>query len=304
MKSINSYHFYIHSLQSVICHFCQRISKQTAVMEDIMNVLRNIQKDLNEQKAEIQESGDRVTEHVTQNINKMLDDRFAKWEGRHQTLENKVEQQERRIQFLEREARKRNIVFFGISENDSSSYTDLEKCTIRFIKEYLHISIVHSDIQEVKRVGKRGEKPRPIIATFSTLGQKINIFKQKRLLKNTHYYINEDYPRYILEKRKELQEQAKYEREKGNKVMIKYDKLVIQKSNNKRALPTSPENTAQTQEASIMLNNKKNKISQPNTAVRRSNSVSEGVLKPGILNFLVSKNTLPDQDSKSDNNHN
>lgn len=96
-------------------------------MEDIMNVLRNIQIDFHEQKAEIQKSGDRVAEHVTQNINKILEDKFDKWEGKHQILENKIEEQERSIQFLEKEAKKRNIVFFDIAESESPSYIELRK---------------------------------------------------------------------------------------------------------------------------------------------------------------------------------
>ncbi|XP_072935017.1 uncharacterized protein [Epargyreus clarus] len=273
-------------------------------MEEIMNALQLIRQEINEQKLENQKNADRVTERVTQNMNKILDEKFSSWEGKCQILENKVEQQERRIQFLEKQSRKRNIVFFGIAENETS-YKNLENNLLQFIKENLHIDLVYSDLQEVKRVGKKGEKPRPIIATFSTLGHKINILKQKRLLKDTHYYMNEDYPRDILEKRKELQEQVKQEREKGNKVTIKYDKLVIlPKSNNKRTLPTSPESNPQPQMASSMHTNKKNKILLPNSSIRRSNSVSEGVLKPGILNFLVDKkaiNTQPDQDNDYNN---
>lgn len=152
-------------------------------------------------------------------------------------------------------------------------------------------------------MGRKGEKPRPVIVTFLTLGIKINILNQKRLLNDTRYYINEDYPKYILEKRRQLQKQAIQEREKGNKVVIKYDKLVILKPNNRRTLPTSPESNILPQDTSTIQINKKNKILQSNS-IRRSNSISEGVLKPGILNYLVNKNTnnsTPNQDNDINN---
>lgn len=40
-------------------------------MEEIMNALKNIQKELDDQKIEIRKSGENVAEQVTQNINKM-----------------------------------------------------------------------------------------------------------------------------------------------------------------------------------------------------------------------------------------
>ena len=72
------------------------------------------------------------------------------------------------------------------------------------------------------------------------------MFKNRNALKHTDYYITEDFPPNILEKRKELQEQARIEREKGSLVKIKYDKLVRSEKNksagnNKRVLSTSPE---------------------------------------------------------------
>lgn len=260
-------------------------------MEEIMKALQNIQKELNAQKIEIQKSGEKVTEQVTLNIINKLEEKFSILEEKHQTLKENVEQQEKRIQFMEKQARQRNIIFFGIEESETS-YHNLENNILQFISERLLLKLDCRDIQEIKRVGKKGDKPRPIIVTFSTLGSKVSILKHKRLLKDTQYYLNEDYPKYILEKRKELQEKANREREKGNKVTIKYDKLVILKSNNKRILMTSPESDPNSQ---ALVGNSttrpiKKKIKQSNPYIPRSNSVSEGVLKPSILSYLVNNN--------------
>lgn len=67
---------------------------------------------------------------------------------------------------------------------------------------------------------------------------------KKGLLKDTQYYVKEDYPIQVLKKRREVQEQIKMEKEKDNKVRTKYDKLVILKTTNKRSLLISPENIA------------------------------------------------------------
>lgn len=271
-----------------------------------MKVLQVIQKEINEQKIEIQKNGEKVTEQVTINITNKLEEKFTIFEEKHQILKEKVEQQEKRIQFLEKQARQRNIIFFGIEEGETS-YNNLESNIMEFIGEKMSVKLDYRDIQEVRRLGKKGDKPRPIIVTFSTLGVKVSILKQKRLLKDTQYYLNEDYPKYILEKRKELQEEVNREREKGNKVTIRYDKLVILKSNNKRTLPTSPESDPKPQELGANSKTrapKKNKTEQSNPSVPRSNSVSEGVLKPSILSYLVNKNANTPNNQTNDNTNN
>ncbi|CAG4930860.1 unnamed protein product [Colias eurytheme] len=174
------------------------------------------------------------------------EEKFKDWEEKYNHLKDKVENQEKRIYFLEKCARQRNIIFFGLQEEESS-YSDLENIFIGFIEKHFGIKLEIRDIQEILRLGKKGKGPRPVKVTFITLGRKIEIFKQKRKLDNTEYYIKEDYPKYVLEKRKELQGRIKIEKEKGNKAVIKYDKLIIlhNKSetynNKKRMFSTSPE---------------------------------------------------------------
>ncbi|XP_075990513.1 uncharacterized protein LOC142986126 [Anticarsia gemmatalis] len=259
-------------------------------MEEIMNVLKSIQEELDNQKIAIRKSGEDVAKHVTENINKILEERLFKWEKNQEILKEKIENQEKRIYFLEKQARVRNLVFFGIEEKEKS-YDDLQTNITNFINERFNTSLEARDIQEIRRIGKQGDRPRPIIITFATLGQKINILKQKRVLKDTQFYLKEDFPKQVLEKRKELQEQAKLEKEKGNIVRIKYDKLVIQNPNNKRSLPVSPVNTSKSQSDISTQAKKKNKTLKTHATIQRSNSVSEGIVKPSMLQFLVNKNT-------------
>ena len=105
------------------------------------------------------------------------------------------------IQFMEKQARQRNIIFFGIEESETS-YHNLENNMLQFLCEHFSLKLDYREIQEIKRVGKKGNKPRPIIVTFSTLGTKINILKKIRLLKDTQYHLNEDYPKVHIRKKK------------------------------------------------------------------------------------------------------
>ncbi|KAF9408991.1 hypothetical protein HW555_011510 [Spodoptera exigua] len=188
-------------------------------MEEIMKALKKIQQELDDQKRTIQESGKSVTEQVTQNINKILEEKFFALEEKHEKLKEIVENQEKRIYFLEKEARQRNIVFFGIEELETS-YDTLEKNILNWLEQHFSMKLSCSDLQVVKRLGKKGDRPRPVVVTFLNLGIKSKIFKQKRALQDTSYYMKEDCPKHVLEKRNQLQDQLKAEREKGNMAFL------------------------------------------------------------------------------------
>ncbi|XP_039760880.1 uncharacterized protein LOC120634410 [Pararge aegeria] len=268
-------------------------------MEEVLATLRLIQKELEEQKTFINKKGEEVTENVTININNILEEKFAVIEEKHENLKKRVENQEQRIYFLEKQARQRNLVFFGLHE-DENSYSSMETKIIKFVHEYFTIKLDYIDLVAIRRIGKKSDKPRPIVVTFATLGRKI--LKNKGTLKGTPYYVKEDYPQSVLQIRKELQEQVKAERENGNTAIIKYDKLVILKNTNnkqtttptntnnkKRNLSNSPVNAVKSYAEQRPHANKKTKSLATQTK-QRSSSCSESVLKPGILNFLTSNN--------------
>ncbi|CAH2207797.1 jg21272 [Pararge aegeria aegeria] len=242
-------------------------------MEEVLATLRLIQKELEEQKTFINKKGEEVTENVTININNILEEKFAVIEEKHENLKKRVENQEQRIYFLEKQARQRNLVFFGLHE-DENSYSSMETKIIKFVHEYFTIKLDYIDLVAIRRIGKKSDKPRPIVVTFATLGRKISILKNKGTLKGTPYYVKEDYPQSVLQIRKELQEQVKAERENGNTAIIKYDKLVILKNTNnkqtttptntnnkKRNLSNSPVNAVKSYAEQRPHANKKNKIS-------------------------------------------
>ncbi|CAH2097525.1 unnamed protein product [Euphydryas editha] len=267
-------------------------------MDEVLKALEAIKKDLDNQRQEIREMGNNVTEKVTQNISRMFEEKFSTLEKNHENLKEVVENQEKRIHAIERQARKNNLIFFGIEESEKS-YNNLERNFIIWTEQYLSLKISHNDIKEIKRIGKKDEKLRPIVVTFTTLGTKIKILKHKRALKETQYYIKEDYPKYVLEKRRELQERLQQEREKGNIAKIIYDKLIISKNNTKRKLSMSPENATETNLEKNTQINKKNKTQQIVASAKRSSSFSEGITKQGILNYVV-KNTT----NKTNNQNN
>ncbi|KAJ8726615.1 hypothetical protein PYW07_001313 [Mythimna separata] len=217
-------------------------------MDEIMKMLGNIQGDILKQKQDMKE----MEQNIKDSINRNIDDKFNRIEAKTKELECKIEQQQKTIEYLDKQLRKRNLVFFGVEEKEKS-YEDLCFIILDIINNKMEINCTQWEIETVIRVGKKAGKLRPIVVTLTTTGRKIEILKKKKSLENTCMYIKEDYPVNVLQKRKELQETLKLEREAGNLVALRYDKIVTLKKQpeihskstgkktNKRLMSTSPE---------------------------------------------------------------
>ncbi|CAH2103522.1 unnamed protein product [Euphydryas editha] len=211
-------------------------------MEEITKILKEIQRDLQCQKEEMKEMQSNITNIINSNVN----EKFKEIESKHCILSQKLEEQQGKIEYLERLGRKKNLVFFGIAE-DEENYFQLQAKIINFLNENMKMSCDISDIEYIRRIGKKQATPRPIIVTFLTMGKKLETIRNRKYLKGSKYNINEDFPRHILEKRKNLQAELQKQREQGKFAVLKYDKIVIlnkrtqrNEYSKKRALSSSP----------------------------------------------------------------
>lgn len=240
-------------------------------MDEIREMFRQLQVDVNVTKNSLKDMETNITRNINNNINEMVGNLNIKI----QELEDRNESQERRLDTIERTQRQRNLVLFGVEEEEHG-YNDLLHKLLKILKDVMQSDCLILEIEAARRIGRKGDKTRPVILTFTTLGRKIDIQKKWKNLQNTNYSLAEDYPPKILEKRKALYGQAKIEKEKGNKVLIKYDKLIIlppdaigQSSNitrnSKRTLSKSPQSTSINVQTEITKGatqtHKKNKIS-------------------------------------------
>lgn len=217
-----------------------------------------MQQDIKQQKQDMLE----MKKDIKDTIINSLSEKFNNLELKNEHLEKKIEEQSNKINNLERQARRKNLILFGVEETEKS-YNELEKLVINIINTHIKISCDFNNIEAVRRLGKKGVKVRPIAITFNTLGFKLRIQKNKHNLQCTSYYLKEDYPIEVLNKRKELQIQLQKEKDAGNTAFIKYDKIIVlnnkttqQKQSSKRNLSESPE-TLHPNSQSAQHNNKK-----------------------------------------------
>lgn len=143
-------------------------------------------------------------------------------------LKEKIEDQDRRIEFLEREVRKKNLVITGVTDEEAEGEKEmLDK--VALVMNNIEVGMDEErDLEDCIRLGRYKEAgTRPILIKLRKFSKKMEILKQAKNLKNTKIGINEDYTKEVQEERKKLIPIMKEARAKGQKAMIKYNKLII-----------------------------------------------------------------------------
>lgn len=236
-------------------------------MEEIKQMLLKIQADIAHQDIKMRSMEENITKTINSNINEKNFNLILKTKE----LEQKIEEQEKRINAMDRHSRRKNLVFFGIEESEKS-YKQLEQSILEVITDKMEIQCAKSEIDTVRRMGKKQEdKIRPVVVTFASTGRKMAILRGKKSLEATSVYIKEDFPVKVLEKRRQLKDELDQHIKEGKKAVLKYDKIVILNNKspekttstrpyNKRTLSESPENHVQTPTPNKQVP-KKNKIS-------------------------------------------
>lgn len=217
-------------------------------MEEILKSLQNIQSNLSQHKQEMKD----MEKNIKDAINKNIDDKFNQILLKTNQLEQKIINQEKTIEYLDKKLRAKNVIFFGVPE-DEKNYEDLSNLIMEIINNKMKITCSKWEIDIVKRLGKKEDgKVRPVLLTTTTTNLKLELIRNKAI-QNFGIYVKEDYPPRVLQIRRELQGELKRRRQSGENVILRYDKIITlnsykqkkdisEKNNsNKRLLSESPE---------------------------------------------------------------
>lgn len=179
-----------------------------------------------------------------------LEDRLAKLEAENRHLRNKVES-------LENQSRRNNLVFYGLEESDTETWDQCESKVTDFIKDELNIEI-DTAIDRAHRLGKkrtrsrdaaagpRGEAEdaspqtsRPVIVRFNRWKEKEKVLSaarsyykdQRETQDNVVGGVGEDFSQEVREQRRKLLPFLKSQREMNPNlpVHLRFNKLLVGK---------------------------------------------------------------------------
>lgn len=242
-----------------------------------MKMLSKIQEDLKIQKQEMKN----MEENIKQSISQKLDEKFTAVEEKTYFLEKKIVEQESTIEQMDRQMRRKNLIFFGLKETERS-YEELQNMVLEVINSTMKINCNVSEIEAVRRLGKRSDKIRPVILTLTTLGKKIELLKNKKQLDNSQIYIKQDFTKKVLQERQELKNELNRQIELGNRAAIRHGKIITlpnkerdaqtlneTQNRKKRNLPESPEKV----ESSDTETERKKEQNKNNNQPKKKNKV-------------------------------
>lgn len=200
-------------------------SKMATTLDDLMKMMKDHNTKLDTIQKDIAES--------TKEIKQYVDKKLEAFNTSIVTIEEKLSQQETYMnnlqkQLVEREIadKKRNIILHKIAENEKSQ-DELIDMVLSIFKTKLNLEASKGDVDFVFRMGKKSNTARPILLGCTTLILKENIMRQKNKLIAENIGVSDDFPQIVREKRKTLAPTVKALFEKGYKVHIKQDTMVV-----------------------------------------------------------------------------
>ena len=145
---------------------------------------------------------------------------------------NKITELEDKLLYQEVYNRRENLRFFGIPES-SSGIKDVPRVVHKFLKEELELEITGDiEFQRAHRIGrKKTGETRPLIVRFLRFPEREIMFKRAReMQEETNVKVYADYPKEIIERRKQQWPRMKKAREEGKTAFFlksEPDKLFI-----------------------------------------------------------------------------
>lgn len=127
---------------------------------------------------------------------------------------------------LEFSSRNKNIVLFRVAENETENKSLLNGVS-KMIRDFIDPSFKESDVNEIFRLGKKSDTPRPIMIHLRSNSKRSFLLGQKKKFFEKNVGIAEDLPKDVYEWRKSLYELADTLRNEGKKVSFRRNKLVV-----------------------------------------------------------------------------
>ncbi|XP_063539781.1 uncharacterized protein LOC134748878 [Cydia strobilella] len=193
------------------------------------------------------------TKTLSETLSTTMDKKLKPLREENEKLKEEVGTLKTKVHILEKENRKNNLILHKVSEVETSNNDLLQLVVETLNKLSENASMEKWDIWEIskaQRLGKKGDRPRPILVTVTLTWRKIEVLKNNKQF-HDNIYATEDFPKEILMRRKELKEKMKQELENGKKAYIRYDKLIVKdvpsgnetpKEKRKRSPTQSPNN--------------------------------------------------------------
>lgn len=194
-------------------------------MEEILQDIQNKLEKMDKRNERIENKMDVIYGEIQE-----IKSENAKLKEENETLKKKNTEIENQMEIMEKEIRKNKIIVQGIKEMENESDLSIKENIRKMLTEIGMEINMENETREVRRIGKKIQNrdiPRPILIEFASGSKKIEVLKAAKKLKGSDIWISEDYSKQVQEQRKLLVPHMKEARTKGNKAILRHNKLII-----------------------------------------------------------------------------
>jgi hypothetical protein len=146
-------------------------------------------------------------------------------------LEKEKDSLKDEIVYLQSQSMRNNLVFSNIPEAPLEGPDVAEAKLREFMTDKMKIAkdiVDKMGFERVHRIGPKIDgKTRKLVAKFSLFKERELVRKQWKALEGTPYYVNEQFPKEVIDKRRKLVPKMKDARREGKTAWIAYDTLYI-----------------------------------------------------------------------------
>ncbi len=151
---------------------------------------------------------DKKTSDVTEKVS-TLSSELTSTKVELQILKQEHAKLQDRVIYMEAQSRRNNLRFIGIEETGKESWEDSKSKVREFLLNHLKMEndvVAAFVFERCHRLGRQQNytKTRPIIVRFALFTDRELVWKARFNLKGTKYFIAEDFPREIEERRRKL----------------------------------------------------------------------------------------------------
>lgn len=212
----------------------EKIEKFSLRLDDIEKSVSSLRCEVNsskEKQAELQRLADEVKDSVdcAHARTDVMELKSYKLDA---DFKEAKEDLRKKILYLEAYSRRENLKFAGIPEVlVRSDQEDTKTVLINFLSRQLLIENPEEiEFQRVHRIGRKGDRPRMVIARFLRFADRERIMRNAYKLKNTDFTIYDDIPKELIDLRKKHMPAFHEARKAGKKAAFSKsepDKLFI-----------------------------------------------------------------------------
>ena len=221
--------------------YLKRIDSKVSQVDQILNKLDSlenkvgtIETEMNKLRVYVYDSIKSAEARIAQASDRVDEIEFACGETRDEItqMQRQNAEMQENLLYLQSQSMRNNLVFGNIEEMPNETNAQSEEKLRSFMKEKLKIAndIVDSiQFERVHRMGWSSERNRcrKIVAKFTLFKDREMVRKHGGNLKGTNYFLHEQFPKEVNDKRRSLLPQLKAAKSAGKKAWIAYDTLYV-----------------------------------------------------------------------------